>query len=372
MTLDHSILKTYGWNDKIDSHYKEFSAYFGEKYQVHYKPARVLAVDRNGCVIATEKGIVRGIVSRMITHGMGENLEAEKYNLISPLRKPATGDWVVYLEKGEACLIRAVLPRASKFARNAAGSIVAEEQVLTANIDYACIVTAMNRDMSLSRIERYLAAIYDSGCLPIIVLNKADLCEKRDGLFNDILAIAWGAPVIMTSALTGEGIEELMDHMLPGKTYAFFGSSGVGKSSLLNQLKSDAHAAVREISAYSDRGVHTTTRREMYLLENGSLVIDTPGMRAVQLWADGATVDGLFEDILELARLCRFSNCTHTGEPGCAVREAIDEGSLTEKRLSNYYKMQRELEYIKRKEHIKRDRKKKIKYSRKRKTVDLE
>ncbi len=364
--MNSNFLDEYGWNEKVQQDFNEFSEYYGERLSQQYKPGRVLAVDRNGCLLATSDGIKRAVVSRMIEEGVGENLEAEKYQQIAPLRKPATGDWAAYLQKDEDCLIRAVLPRKSKFSRNAAGSEAVDEQVLTANIDYACIVTAMNRDMSVRRIERYLAAVYDSGCLPIIILNKADLCPDREPVIQAVTLSAIGVPVIVTSALSGEGVEELKDYLLPRKTYAFFGSSGVGKSSLLNRISENAHAEVREISEHSERGVHTTTRRQMYKLDNGSLIIDTPGLRAVQLWADSSTVDGLFEDVLAVTAQCRFSNCTHGTEPGCAVRKAVEEGTLSEKRLANYYKMVRELEYLRRKERIKRDRKAHKKFSRKR------
>lgn len=264
---------------------------------------------------------------------------------------PAVGDWVAVKafpleEKGT---IQAILPRKSKFSRKVAGQVT-EEQIVAANVDTIFIVTSLNDDLNVRRIERYLLLAWDSGANPVIVLSKADLNQtEASRIVEKVSAVALGVPVIAVSVVNETGMEALSKYILPGKTIALIGSSGVGKSSLVNKLSGYEKQEVKEIREGDDKGKHTTTHRELIMLEEGAVLIDTPGMREIQLWAGEEGIEESFSDIEKLSCLCRFRDCQHSNEPGCAVRVAIDEGRLDEKRFSNYLKLKKELAFIDRK-----------------------
>lgn len=260
---------------------------------------------------------------------------------------PCVGDWVAtnLLEQEKHGIIHAILPRNSKFSRKDAG-IKTEEQVLAANFDYIFIVMSLNKDFNLRRLERYLITAWDSGGLPIIILSKADMCDDVNYYKEQTELVAPGVDVHIVSAVTHEGTETIKRYLETGKTVAVIGSSGVGKSTLLNVLSGTELMATGEIRENDSRGRHTTTHRQLFILPKGGLYIDSPGIRELNLWDGEDTMDNIFEDIATLSEHCKFSDCTHEHEPGCAVKEAIIQGTLESKRLISYKKLQRELRYM--------------------------
>ncbi|RSD26327.1 ribosome small subunit-dependent GTPase A [Mesobacillus subterraneus] len=263
---------------------------------------------------------------------------------------PAVGDWVaVKTSPGELKgTIQGILPRFSKFSRKAAG-MTTEEQIVAANVDTVFIVNSLNDDLNLRRIERYLLLAWESGATPVLILSKADLADDLADKIELVNAVALGIPVIAISVVNSAGIDELRSYLAPGKTVALIGSSGVGKSSLVNSLTGFEKQAVQGIRESDDKGKHTTTHREMIMLQEGAILIDTPGMREVQLWTSEEGIHESFAEIEEYASACRFRDCSHTNEPGCAVQSAIDNGLLDEDRFASYKKLQKELAYIDRK-----------------------
>ena len=263
---------------------------------------------------------------------------------------PATGDWVLMATgAGDGSgVIHRVLERRTKLTRKEAGERTAE-QVLAANVDTVFLVAALNHDFNERRIERYLAAIWQGGAKPVVLLNKADLCDDPEAFVRRTEAIAPGVAVSATSTVTGAGVEALRENIACGETAAFVGSSGVGKSSLINVLLGDAAQSVREIRAHG-KGRHTTTSRQMVVLPEGGIVIDTPGLRELGLWDADAGLGRAFADVESLARRCAFRDCRHISEPGCEVLEAVDSGALAEERVGSYRKLGREREFIARRQ----------------------
>ena len=263
---------------------------------------------------------------------------------------PAVGDWVAaeMLSGGGRPLIEEVLPRRSKFVRKVAGRRM-EEQVIAANVDTAFVVMALDGDFNVRRLERYLAQCFESGAKSIVVLNKADDCGDLAARVAEVESIAAGVPIFSVSARTGDGVNALDTFLMPGQTIVLLGSSGVGKSTLVNHLLQREAQAVQSVRASDSRGRHTTTSRELFALPGGALLIDTPGLRELQLWGATEGVEQAFSDIEELAAQCKYGNCGHTTEPGCAVQAAIAEGRLDESRLENQRKLEREQEFLRRK-----------------------
>ncbi|MBW5446873.1 ribosome small subunit-dependent GTPase A [Cohnella sp. CFH 77786] len=263
---------------------------------------------------------------------------------------PAVGDWVAAeLADGERAVIHALLPRRSAMTRRAAGNRE-EEQVIGANLDFLFIVNALNEDFNLRRIERYLIMAWESGASPVVLLTKMDLCPDWEEKAAEVESVAPGVPVHAVSAAENRGKEQLAPYLLPGRTVAVTGMSGVGKSTLLNWLAEDDLQRVQGIREDDARGRHTTTHRELFLLPSGALLMDTPGMRELQLWEARDGWQEAFSDIAELAAKCRFRDCRHQSEAGCAVREALESGELDPKRYANYGKTERELARLARKE----------------------
>jgi ribosome biogenesis GTPase len=264
---------------------------------------------------------------------------------------PAVGDWVAArIRPGEACAdIHAVLPRRTKFSRSAVGDS-GTEQILATNVDTVLLVTGLDQNYNLRRIERYLAVAWDSGAQPVVVLNKSDLHFDPTAARSEVESIAISAPVVTLSAKAGDGVDNLGAWLQPGHTLAVLGSSGVGKSTLINRLLGSERQLTNAVSDAVGKGRHTTTRRELLVAPSGFLVIDTPGMRELQLWeTDPGTLDTTFSDIAEIAARCRFSDCSHRGEPGCAIQAALDDGALALDRWQSFQKLQREQAHAARK-----------------------
>jgi ribosome biogenesis GTPase len=263
---------------------------------------------------------------------------------------PVTGDWVALrVPEGEgSALVAAVLPRATCFSRRAAGR-AEREQVVAANLDTVLLMTGLDNDFSPRRIERYLAAAWQSGARPVVVLNKLDLCAEPEKQIRAVEQVAVGAPIHAVSALRGDGLEALAQYCGPAQTVALVGSSGVGKSTLINRLLGEALQSTQPVGD-DGRGRHTTTRRELLFTASGGMVIDTPGMRELGLWEDEEGLERTFDEIETLARECRYRDCRHLDEPGCAVRAAVEEGTLSASRLDSMQKLRREMDWLKRRE----------------------
>jgi ribosome biogenesis GTPase len=258
---------------------------------------------------------------------------------------PAVGDWVALRlpESGEgSAVVHAVLPRRTSFVRRAAG-VRTVAQVLAANVDTVFLVMGLDGDFNPRRLERALVLAWESGASPVVLLNKTDLADDLAARRAEIERVAAGVPVLTLAAKHGEGLEALQPWLVSGRTVALLGSSGVGKSTLVNRLLGREKQKTLEVRAHDQRGRHTTTHRELIALPGGALLLDTPGLRELSLWSDGAGLDAVFADVTEVAASCRFTNCGHGSEPGCAVRAAVEQERLDPARLASYQKLQAEL-----------------------------
>ncbi|NPV92405.1 MAG: ribosome small subunit-dependent GTPase A [Firmicutes bacterium] len=305
-------------------------------------PGRVAAEHRHRYRVFTGVGQVLASVSGRFR---GEAAGTHEF--------PAVGDWValsVRHDEGTAT-IHAVLPRKSQFYRQAAGT-AGGRQVAAANVDTVFLVNGLDNDFNLRRMERYLTLAWESGADPVIVLNKADCCDDLEQRLREVESIAFGVPVHAVSCATGQGLEGLKPYLGEGRTIALLGSSGVGKSTLINQLLGKDTQSVGGLRKGDGKGRHTTTYREMLLLPGGGLVIDTPGMRELRLGTAETGLAEAFTDIRDLAAGCRFNDCTHSDEPGCAVRDALEMGELDWARYESYNKLQKEIAYQSRRENL--------------------
>lgn len=326
-------LSSLGWNSV-------FAEYFASYPQAGYTVGRVGLVHQHLYTLYTEFGELAAEVTGKL-----------RYHATGMQDFPAVGDWVVIQARVEekTATIYEILPRQSKFSRKIAGAKT-EEQIIATNINTAFLMSGLDSDFNLRRIERYLILAWESGAKPVIVLNKADVCPDVEQCVLDVEAIAPLVPIVVLSALNQQGLETIQPYLQPGQTVTLIGSSGVGKSTLTNQLVGKPLQKVQSVRHSDSRGRHTTTHRELLILPNGALLIDTPGMRELQVWANDSGLQETFADIETLAQQCRFRDCQHHREPGCAVQQAIEDGILNIKRFRSYQKLQQELHYLNRKQ----------------------
>lgn len=302
-----------------------------------FLPGRVARVDRGLPLVLTADGPVRAEPAMHLVRTRGEAMS-----------RAVVGDWVALNrpEGHDVAIIEAILPRSSAFVRKDPGEATGE-QVVAANVDTVFVMQSVGgRGVNLRRLERELVMAWESGAKPLVVLNKADLAEDAEDQRDEAASVSAGTEVVLTSALTGEGIENLAGYLAPGTTVALLGASGVGKSTLINRLVGEDVQATGEVRAFDSKGRHTTVARELVLLPTGGVVIDTPGMRAIALWDAEDGIEAAFPEIEAIAEACRFADCRHETEPGCAVVEAVDAGEVPQRRLDSYRDLRRELEVL--------------------------
>jgi ribosome biogenesis GTPase len=329
------LLERLGWDERLSGIFRPLAA-------EGLVPGRVAVQHRGAYDVLTEAGELRSEVARRMVHDAS-----------GPAELPVVGDWVAVApvagtgaERGSGT-ITAILPRRTQVSRKTAWQ-AAEEQVLAANVDIAFLVASLNEDLSLRRLERYLILAWESGARPFILLTKSDLHPDPAAALSDVRAIAGDVPVLAVSSRTGDGIDQVRELLAPGVTAVLLGSSGVGKSTLVNTLADDDELLATQEIRDDGKGRHTTIRRELIQLPSGGLVIDTPGIREVQLWVADEGIEEAFEDVTRLFADCRFSDCAHDREPGCAVQAALEDGTLAPDRWESYLKLQEELEQLER------------------------
>jgi ribosome biogenesis GTPase len=315
-------LAALGWDSYFDEKFKHLASLGGV-------PARVIADYGTECLVHDGINSSRAAVGRSLRND-GATM-------------PAVGDWVSVLKRETVGAIQGVVERRTVFTRKAAG-IETREQVLAANVDVAFVVAAAT-DVNARRIERYLTIAWQSGAVPVVLLTKADIAESLDEMRAALEAVSLGTPVIVTSAVTGDGVEEIIRELQPARTGVLLGPSGAGKSTLINRIVGTDLMRTRLIHR-SGEGRHMTSHRQLVQLPQGGMIIDTPGLREAQLWEGEEALVNVFEDIEELALTCRFTDCAHATEPGCAIKAALQAGSLDEGRFRSYRKLQRELRAV--------------------------
>jgi ribosome biogenesis GTPase len=339
-------LEKLGWNDYFQGRFSQYE-------EKGLFPARVISQQKNNYVIMGENGTLDSKLSGRF-----------RYNAVMRKDYPVVGDWVTaqMVEGNGQAIIYALLPRKNGFARKLPisggrkirnGQIVGgliEEQIVAANIDTAFIVSGLDSNFNLQRIERYITLSYNSGANPVILLNKADLCTYISSYQKQVQDIAIGIPVYPISVLKGIGMSVFDEFMKPGKTVVFLGSSGVGKSTITNCLLGEEKQRVNVVSSANGKGRHTTTSKELFIHDSGCMIIDTPGLRELQLWGDESALEKSFSDVAAIVGQCKYHDCRHQKEPGCAIRQAIEDNIITQERFESYIKQYEELNKLS-KEH---------------------
>jgi ribosome biogenesis GTPase len=325
-------LRDLGWDVGFEH---QFEPWVGKP---DVQPGRVFIEFNYICRVYVEGGELEAVVSGRLKHHAANRSEL-----------PAVGDWVAIRKRpaGERGAIVGVLPRRSRFSRKVAGNVTGE-QIVAANVNVVFIVMGLDQDFSLRRLERYLLLGRESGAAPAVLLTKPDLCADIPARVAEVTALAGDAPVHVLSPKFNEGVDQLLHYLTPGRTGALLGSSGVGKTTIINRLVGTDVRKTRELRQSDSTGQHTTSHRELVVLPNGGLLIDTPGMRELQLWDVGTAVRETFDDIEQLAPRCHFTNCRHRDEPRCAVKAAVEAGQLASDRLESYQKLQGEMAHLSR------------------------
>jgi ribosome biogenesis GTPase len=321
------LLAQLGWTPALEEHFVPYAA-------DGLEPARVAVEHRDAYVIYTARGERQAELSGRLRHAAAERADL-----------PAVGDWVAVTPTDPA-LVQAVLPRGTKFSRTAAndhGQTI--EQVVAANVDVVFLTAGLDGDFNARRLERYLTLGWESGATPVVVLTKLDLCDDLETALLEVDSVAIGVPTHVVSNVTGEGVEELAQYLVEGRTVAALGSSGVGKSSLVNRLAGEELMETGDVRA-DGRGRHTTTNRQLLVLPGGGLFLDTPGMRELRLWESEEGLATTFDDVAAAAANCRFADCSHEREPDCGVQAALADGSLDRERYVSWRRLQNELRHL--------------------------
>jgi len=323
-------LRELGWDEGFSHHFDEWSN------KPYVQPGRVFIEFNYIFRVYVAAGEQEAVLAGRLKHHAANRSEL-----------PAVGDWVAVRTRpdDERGTIVAVLPRRSRFSRKMAGQVT-DEQVVAANVNVVFTVMSFDADFSLRRLERYLVLVRDSGAAAVILLTKPDLADDLPARVAEVTALAGGTPVHVLSPKFNEGIEQVDHYLTPGRTGALLGSSGVGKTTIINRLVGTDARRTRDVREGDSKGRHTTTNRELVVLPNGGLLIDTPGMREIQLWDAGTGVRETFEDVDGLGAGCHFTDCRHRDEPRCAVKTAVEEGRLAPERLASYVKLQEELAHL--------------------------
>lgn len=331
-------LSAFGWDERL-------AALFSLIDAPSYVPGRVIRMDRGSCLVAIDGDTVRATPYALASRRAGVTED------------PATGDWVALVEdKSESWVIVAILERRSTIRRRDSDENSVSQQVLAANVDIVAAVCPLDRPFAENRLERFLAMAWESGGMPVVVLTKADAIDDAAATAAASATLAPGVGVYVTSALRGDGLDDIRNLISPGLTLVLMGPSGVGKSTLVNRLigrESQRTEAVREADG---RGRHTTTTRDLIPMPGGGVLLDTPGLRGLGLWDAQQAVGEVFPDVEELAETCRFRDCLHAGEPGCAVQGAVDDGTLDDRRLNSYKKLQKEMAALERQKDVRAQR----------------
>jgi ribosome biogenesis GTPase len=319
-----------GWDGDLAAHFAPWRA------KEAVQPGRVAIEFNHNYRVYVEGDEIEAVAAGRLKHRAESRAEL-----------PAVGDWVVVRKRPseDRGAIQAILPRRSKFSRRAAGNVT-DEQVVAANVDVIFLVMSLDDDFSIRRLERYVLLARESGASPVILLTKPDLTVDLPALVSEVVSTTGDLPVHVLSPKLNEGLDQVRGYLTPGRTGALLGSSGVGKSTIINRLVGEDVRKTREVREADSKGRHTTTHRELVVLPHGGLVIDTPGMRELQLWDVHQAVSETFEDIERLAEECYFTDCQHRGEPRCAVKAAVEEGHLPAQRLESYLKLQAELAHL--------------------------